>query len=298
MNRQEYEYCASAFRGLLHNLAEGDFRRRVKYRFGLQFNPMFGFYHLWDGANDPHPHTLATLKLRPKTVTIRHLPNFMFKEELLKFTLPERKSVFILSENVGRHDDWVHQRIQSRVERRMQQRASFLATEQNPFILNIQISPGTLVNGQMLPTTQRIRIQFDSEQDMIINAAIAERKVREILSWGQTFGDDEGITFAYLIELHRMLEQTVGQLQERQAMYQNQADYNIANNQYMGRVTGQIQSWMETTGVATYNEANIHAAVRAMDEANVPREVVDSSQELAAIWADSSDTTTVDRPSP
>lgn len=143
MNREEYNYCSSSLRKLLSLLGEGDFRRRVKYRFGLQYNPRFNFYHLWDGeqAREVGIGTRATIKLLPDKAIVRvWKSDFPFKEQLLKFQLPDRESIFIPSVHVTKHDSWIEARIQSHINRRIQQRLAFLASKTQEH----QVAPYTL----------------------------------------------------------------------------------------------------------------------------------------------------------
>lgn len=142
MNREEYNYCSSALRKLLSLLGEGDFRRRVKYRFGLQYNPRFKFYHLWDGEQaQVGAGTRATIKLLPEKAIMRlGEADFPFKEQMLKFQLPDRETIIIPSTHINTHDTWIHDRIQSHIDRRIQQRLAFLASKTQEH----QVAPYTL----------------------------------------------------------------------------------------------------------------------------------------------------------
>lgn len=222
MNRREYEYSSRCFRGLLKYLGEGDFRRRVKYRFGLQFNPMFGFYNLWDGLTDEHhlPQSIATIRLKEKTAIVRIAPeDFPFKEQLLKMRLPERDTIFVPSMNIRRHDQWVHNMLQPHVERRIQQRLAFLTRnpqEQN--ILTLQIIPPQppSLSGQIVTST--VRIQFDSNSDLVLSRNTAQSMLHELVSSGiLRLGTELVISYKDLEKIHN---QSMITIQEQTSSFQ------------------------------------------------------------------------------
>lgn len=245
MNKQEWQYSTSMFRELLSKLNEGNFQRRVKYRFGLQFNPMFGFYHLWDGLGydleHGEPLTVATIKLRPKTTTVRLLPEYLFKNELSKFKLPDRKTILIESGNVSRHDGWVHNRIHSRVERRIQR-----GGEASELIQRITHYGGSFVNGMVL--------SFDELEESY-----------------RTFRLDHDRNQVMRRAEEQYVRQRSGGLQNTM---RSSTGFNDYQQTYFGRPMEQVQealNGMITEGTSV-NESTIISAVDRLDELNVPRD--------------------------
>lgn len=268
MTRKEYEYNQHALRRLLHNLSQGDFLKRVQYRYALQFNPLFGYYHLWDGAglDEEHqePLTLATLKLRPKSVIIRHRPEFQVLPQLLKFTLPDRESKFVVSENINRHDDWVHQRIQSRVERRMQERASFLDNQNlPPFTIQIEVaisnipqtSSGTTtgLEFRLSPEIVGIRLQFNSQEELDRHKYEAREMIERLATrFGIRLDLNRVWGFSEIEELFRT-EQVRYDTQrriERQMLESQRASIGTAAQQYVADYSpGQLLEYMNTSNI-------------------------------------------------
>lgn len=314
MNRDEWQYSSSCLRQLLNKLAEGDFQKRVKYRFGLQFNPMFGFYHLWDGLGydleHGEPSTVATIKLRPKTATLRYYPEYIFKEQLLKFKLPDRQTVFIESDNVSRHDSWAHNRIHANVERRVRERRDFLERENrerppHSVLMEITLSnmeaaySGLQMTSSSTVTpfthTTLLTVVFNSQEHLENNRAIAQEMLHRIMRLGTRLDEHRTWTFDEIESIHRTSEaqheehrrleeeyvrQRTAGLQARQNAF-----YDVNRQTFYGRPMEQIQEYMNVTGTAV-NEANLQNAVRHMDELNIPRESMWDSEAIRRLTND------------
>lgn len=254
MNRADWQYTSSCFRELLRKLGEEDFRVRVKYRFGLQYNPMFGFYHLWDGADE---RTVAIIKLRPKNVVIRYNPDFLMKKELLKLRLPDRKSIFILSDNICRHDSWAR-RIQPRCERRMRERADFLAQEQrSPYELAITIhrlaemSIGAF--GSDMPINSQIRVTFTSREELERDQNAAHRMIVTLCGYGWTF-DQLPISFGELSELYIRLRTSHDRNMEYQAFRAMRYGNSVVGGS--STISGRALQALQSTGQSPSQMSN------------------------------------------
>lgn len=141
MTRQEWYKSTHNLRELLKELDENGSNRMVKYKFGLEFNPTFQYYHLWNGLAK---NTMATVRILSDRVVVRYRPNSHYKYELLKMKFGKKKMVFIPSETLSRHRAWVRNRIQSRIERVLQEEGQV----QQDFLDQMgSMSPQTTTNG-------------------------------------------------------------------------------------------------------------------------------------------------------
>lgn len=116
MNRLEWRTSQYSIRALLHRFkeqgADSGVDRICEYKFGLVWNPRFGFHHIWNGIAK---NTMATIRLTEDNVILRYRDNSFYKHEIAKFSLEGYKTVLVKSKNLSRHRDWVHHRIQTRV---------------------------------------------------------------------------------------------------------------------------------------------------------------------------------------
>lgn len=146
--RSEWEYATSSLRKLLsgYNSGETNMNGIAEYRFGSVWNPMFGFFHVWDGLLEVGVEgsmpggTIATI--RPgDTARVRFDPNSDFRYEIQKFLMPP-KTTFVASETLRRHDHWVGERIHNTVHSLIRERADFLEQERLKQALRDQSSSG------------------------------------------------------------------------------------------------------------------------------------------------------------
>lgn len=126
MTQQEWKLSTRYLRTLI-----GEFERQgatasrsVKYKFALEFNPMFGYFHIWNGKSK---NTMCTVRISRKKVVVRYRPGSHYRHELRKMKFDGKRMIFIPSDNLSRHRAWLFGRVQDRVEREMVRVKGFLA---------------------------------------------------------------------------------------------------------------------------------------------------------------------------
>lgn len=312
MNREDWEYSTHSLRKLLHKFHEEDgFEhgrdRAVEYRFGVQFNPMFDFYNLYDAIEGS---SIATIALKGETrggtykehMLMRYLPTTPFKYELGKFRMPDKKHIFLPSDNVVRHDGWVRNNLHSRCERAIRERRDFLevqrlATSPNIFTISIPTitSPTQWgLSGHIAGLTQsdtlRVRVDFghpptDTEQTDVFGMVTWMTRNSD---W--RFNPTAIVPFTELVEIYQQYRRMHAERQsveEYESRHSNrnfqryaqqfqgyQRNVDTMTDSYMGRPLDQIRNelaGMLAEGVAP-TEENMMQAVTRLDEAGVPAE--------------------------
>lgn len=313
MNRVEWEHNTHSLRKLLHKFSEEDgflsgVDRAVECRFGVQFNPMFEYFHVWDAVDK---QTIATVKLGYdpnnrylERFLMRYLPTTLFKEELLKFKISGRKGRFLPSDNVTRHDEWVGYQLQSRCERSMRERERFLERqrlETSPHIFSVSIPSMQMVQ----PYHSRLgrsglRMEQTTYDTLVVRVDFGrqpndrdQEEALHMVRWltdNTHFGRDVLITIDELRELYRrrrnehdqrrrMEEVTERAYREmsRETLERYAQEYavDVPRDMIYGRPVEQVSEWVRGTNTYTegtaLTEEDIVNAVQSMDEQNVPR---------------------------
>lgn len=296
MNRDTWEFATHSLRRLLHKLSEEEyFDRAVEYRFGLQFNPRFGYFNIWDAiAKD----CLGSIKIDTKNVVVRYYPISDFRYEIQKFKMDDRKSIFIPSDNLQRNNDWISSRLQRRCERRIQEREAFLEVQRrvdNPNILAIRfpqisqnLSPRLGLSGR-----QQIQTASGSLTAVLVDFSHlpsrseqreAETIVAFLIGYNVRF-TEEPMPMEELRNIHQSVQshETVQRsLSERINSYTEYAQMaygagmtNPDTGTFMGRPLEQIRELlMNTVSEATaVTEEMMMDAVTTLDRDNVPPSV-------------------------
>lgn len=249
MNREKWQFATHSLRNILRSLStEDNFTRKIEYRFGLQWNPMFGFFHLYDGWNGCG--TIATIKLSPETAILRYLQGNLFSHEIEKLKVEDRKTILVPSENVGRHDDWVRPRLQGRIDREIQrhevqEREDFLEgtlPRGNSLTFTVPQIPSLSRLGQygvMEPleavTNTTTTVRFPSpptDRDTMTAEAI----FRELTRNGET-SIPRDLSFDHLLEIYRHHESNHMRQQEREQARQSR--FSSLQNAFYGDVRAQ-----------------------------------------------------------
>lgn len=175
MNREEWNRSRHHLRKLLRDFKEdgGVTHRKVEYKFAVEYNQMFDYFHLWNGASR---NTIATFKIGDRIV-VRYRPNSYYLSDILKFRVPGKKVIFVPSNNLSNHRSWVRDRVQRRVTEAMQEvNNRFL----EPNGVSVIYTFPRAQYGIQMPTSRRyqqIRVQFESQDQQVSN----DEMVRDIL---------------------------------------------------------------------------------------------------------------------
>lgn len=238
MNKQEWELSTKKLRTLLGLLETqgATAGREIKYKFAIDFNPMFGFYHLWNGVSK---NTVCTVRITSKKVIVRYRPNSHYRYEIQKLKFGDKETVFVPSTNLSRHRSWMNRRVQDRVEQEIAKVRSFLDRQgsqsftQEPYILTIHIPLSLDIAHFTGPPTQittgstlELHILFHSNEEMASNSDSARSIVERLIRIG-AFSNDTRISWE---ELKRLYVRLV----ERDSMWE---DYRNMPNPY-----GEIES--------------------------------------------------------
>lgn len=265
MTKKEWKDSCSALRRLIRDgLKEGGDRntdRMCVYKFGLVYNQQYRFFHLWNGQTQ---NTIATIKLSGKNAYVRYREKSWYSGIIQNIVIPNRKMIFVKSNDLGRHKEFVVNRIGNRVERSM---ADFLAprsprmrhngtdspwnsgrnsinslgiegrtdSRTNTFILSVplletvDIAPAGSFGDSLENDVRTIHIHFSNEENGVISTDLANnaiRMVRELHEHGEYL--DDNVTYGYLSDMHanwRYLQQAAEEQRERRSMRLQYAEY-------------------------------------------------------------------------
>lgn len=277
MDKQDWNYSAHSLRKLLHAFKEEDgFERKIEYRFALQYNPMFDFFHLWDGVEKK---CLSTIRLGEDTV-VRFREDTPFKNEILKFRAEEGETKFSLSENLDRHREWLVHQVQQRTERAIEERRAFLDLHDNPRVITFSFPEVQSISRRDLSRTsgfdsrellfREIRVRFSSvpdsstvhEIEMMLHKICRSDYVRLDFGSVQIF-PEQTIRQAYSIH-EQYSERARLETVEREALYRN-----IAGSTYGSYAASTVRNvW------SNYTDGTAAGSVSSTLDANTLRRIM------------------------